>query len=106
MKYSGSWQQVMRIEFLDVAKTDLADAITHYNMLQDNLGNEFLTEIKRTLKRIVDYPEAWPLISKQTRRCQTNRFPHGIIYRYQPDMLLIVAVMHLHSEPNKWHKRL
>ncbi|MFZ2653662.1 MAG: hypothetical protein WAX69_01985, partial [Victivallales bacterium] len=65
----------------------------------------FLADPKRTLKRIVDFPDAWPPISKRTRRCQTNRFPYGVIYRSNAEGLPVIAVMHLHSEPEKWKKR-
>ena len=95
----------MRIEFLEAAETDLSDAVAFYNLSQENLGYEFLDEFKRALSRIIDFPRAWPKISRRARRCQTNRFPYGIIYRTYPDALIIVAVMNLHSNPDRWKKR-
>ena len=96
----------MRIEFLEAAEIDLAETVAYYNMTQDNLGYEFLDEFKRTLIRIIDFPDAWSPVSKRTRRCQTNRFPYGVIYRSNAEVLLVIAVMHLHSEPEKWKKRI
>ncbi len=97
---------MMRIEFLEAAEFDLAETVAYYNMAQGNLGYEFLDEFKRTLIRIIDFPDAWPTVSKRTRRCQTNRFPYGVIYRSNAEVLLVIAVMHLHSEPEKWKKRI
>ena len=94
-----------RIDFLEAAETDLSQAVAYYNLSQENLGYEFLDEFKRALARIIDFPEAWPLISSRTRRCHLNRFPYGVIYKINADILLIIAVMHLHSEPDKWKKR-
>jgi hypothetical protein len=94
-----------RVDFLEAAETDLSATVAYYNLSQEDLGYEFLDEFKRALIRIIDFPEAWPLISKRTRRCHINRFPYGIIYKANANILLVIAVMHLHSEPEKWKKR-
>lgn len=96
----------MKIEFLPPASAELMDAISYYNMQSEGLGYEFAGEVKRTLERIVQYPDAWFKLSKRTHRCRTNRFPYGIIYQIRKDTLLIVAVMHLSREPESWKSRL
>ena len=96
----------MEIVFLPVAKAELMDAISYYNSQSEGLGYEFAAELKRTLERIVQYPDAWFKLSKRTHRCRANRFPYGIIYQVRKDILLIVAVMHLSREPETWKARL
>jgi plasmid stabilization system protein ParE len=96
----------MEIVFLPPAKAELTDAISYYNMQSEGLGYEFAAEVKRTLERIVQYPDAWFKLSKRTRRCRTNRFPYGVIYQVRKETLLIVAVMHLSREPETWKSRL
>jgi hypothetical protein len=96
----------MKIEFLPPASAELMDAISYYNMQSEGLGYEFAGEVKRTLERIVKYPDAWFKLSKRTHRCRTNRFPYGIIYQIRKETLLIVAVMHLSREPESWKSRL
>ena len=96
----------MTAEFLAPARAELTEAIDYYDSQEPGLGAQFAEEVKRTLERILQYPEAWAPLSKRTRRCRTNRFPYGIIYQMKGDVLLVVALMHLHREPTTWRGRL
>jgi hypothetical protein len=96
----------MRIVFLPPAKAELADAVSFYNTQSEGLGFDLAAEVKKTLERIVQYPDAWPMLSKRTRRCRTNRFPYGVIYQLRPNTLLVVAIMHLGRNPETWKSRL
>jgi len=96
----------MEIKFLAPAENEFLDAISYYNMQSEGLGYEFAAEVKKTIERIIQYPEAWAKLSKRTRRCRTNRFPYGVIYQIREETLLIVAVMHLGREPQNWKSRL
>jgi len=96
----------MEVEFLDSAEAELIEAIAHYNSESEGLGYEFAAEVRRTIERIVQHPQAWVSLSKRTRRCRTNRFPYGILYQVRGDMILIVAVMHQHRDPESWKTRL
>jgi len=95
----------MRIEFLDPAKEDFAEAIAFYNSESEGLGFRFALEVKRTLSSILQYPLAWPSLSKRTRRARTNGFPYGVVYQVRKDGVLIIAVMHLHRHPDSWKSR-
>lgn len=96
----------MQVKFLSPARAELREAVVFYNNQKAGLGSEFAEEVKKTIARIMQYPEAWSPISRRTRRCRVNRFPFGVIYQVREDTLLIVAVMHLHREPNSWKARL
>jgi hypothetical protein len=96
----------MRTVFLSPARAELAEAVSYYNTQSEGLGYDFAAEVRRTLERIVQYPDAWTLLSRRTRRCRTNRFPYGVIYQFRADALLIVAIMHLSRNPETWKSRL
>jgi hypothetical protein len=96
----------MRINFLQIAQIELDDAIDYYNYEVPGLGDAFLTEVLNALDRIGDFPEAWHPCSKRTRRCQTRRFPLGIIYQIREKEILVVSVANLHRKPDYWKDRI
>lgn len=96
----------MTIDFLDPADAELVDAISYYNLQSEGLGYEFAAEVKKSISRILQYPEAWAPLSRRTRRCRTNRFPYGLIYQIRDEIILIVAVQNLHKDPDSWKSRL
>ena len=96
----------MNVDFLRPAQAEFGDAIAYYNLQSEGLGYEFAAEVKRTLGRIILYPDAWSVLSERTRRCRTSRFPYGIVYQVRGETILIVAVMHLHARPGSWKSRL
>jgi len=96
----------MQVIFLEEAKLELTEAVNYYNDQNNGLGYEFAAEVKKTIERITQYPEAWFSISKRTKRCRCNRFPYGIIYYIDNDKIVIVAVMHLKRKPNYWKNRI
>lgn len=93
------------MDFLSAAEAEFVEAVEYYNQQSEGLGFKFAAEVKRTLERIVQYPEAWTPLSKRTRQCRTNRFPYGIIYQNRSDKILIVSIMHLHRHPDSWKSR-
>jgi len=96
----------MEVNFLAPAQAELDEAAAYYETQREGLGAQFIEEVKRAIQRILQYPDAWAPISRRTRRCRTNRFPYGVIYQVRGDLLLIVAIMHLHREPRSWRARL
>jgi plasmid stabilization system protein ParE len=96
----------MRFYFLEPAKDELNDAIAYYEAQRDGLGQQFADEVRKSIQRILDHPEAWTQLSRNTRCCRMNRFPFGIVYQARGGEILIVAIMHLHRKPEYWKDRL
>ncbi len=90
----------MEIRFLDVCSGGSFDeVIEYYNAESTGLGDEFLLAVLDSLERIRQFPEAWHPYTKNSRRCQTPRFPYGIVYQVLESTILVVAVAHLHRRP-------
>ncbi len=95
----------MNVRILSVAEKEFFNAVSYYNDESPGLGFEFAVEVRATIERIKNNPNAWTLLSRRTHRCLTNRFPFGVIYERREDEILIVSVMHLHRHPESWKGR-
>ena len=66
----------MRFSFHPDAEEELLQAIDYYEACSNGLGYDFALEVYVTIQTIIQYPQAWSLLDKNIRRCQTPRFPH------------------------------
>ena len=96
----------MRFYFHPQANTELDEAVQYYENCQLGLGLEFAGEIYAAIKRIIEYPDAWSVLSENSRRCLVNRFPYGVIFQMKSGALRIVAVANLHRKPGYWMHRI
>ena len=92
----------MQVRFLQPAQYELDEAIHYYNAQVSNLGQRFLLEILASLDRVCQHSDAWHPMSKNTRRCQLKRFPYGVIYARENEMIVVIAIGHLHRSPEYW----
>ena len=96
----------MKARFLLPARRELIEAAQYYNAQRVPLGDEFRDEAWETVRRIKEFPHAWHPLGGSIRRCQMQRFPYGLIYEPTDVEIVIVAVAHLHQEPEYWRTRL
>ena len=96
----------MNFSFDPEAEKEFQHAVDYYNKCQKDLGFEFATEVYKSIDHILAFPEAWSKLSKNTRRCITDRFPYGIIYLIDEDEIVVIAIMQLQKRPNYWGDRL
>jgi plasmid stabilization system protein ParE len=96
----------MEVRFLEVAESELDQAIEYYNCESPGQGDLFLVEALNAIERIKSFPEAWQSFTNSTRRCQLRRFPFGIIYQILDGEILIIAIANLHRRPDYWQERM
>lgn len=95
----------MRVEYFEVAKEEYLEGIRNYNENSPGLGFEFAIEIEKAIVKIKNYPNAWSPFSKYTRRCRIKRFPYGILYYIESDVIYIIGIMPFHDDPRRWTDR-
>lgn len=95
----------MNFTFHPEAEAEFKSAIEYYEDCQRGLGYDFAIEVHTTVQQILVHPQAWPILENEVRRCLTRRFPFAILYSIEPDKVFILAVMHLHRDPDYWKER-
>ena len=96
----------MKFYFHPDAQAEFDKAVEYYEQLQPGLGIELAEEIYATITRMIQYPDAWSPLSKNSRRCLVSRFPYGVFYQIKSRSLRIVTVAHLSRRPGYWKKGL
>ena len=84
------------------AEQDIEEAATWYEQQRLGLGQEFLDEVLRAFEKISARPALYPAVHRETRRTLTRRFPFGVYYRVQRELVVDVAVMHGSRSPRRW----
>jgi len=93
------------IRFHPEADAEMMSAAKFYETKQKDLGKRFLASVQDALNRIQVNPLLYQEIEVGVRRCITMTFPFGVVFRIMPDQYVIIAVMHLHREPEYWKNR-
>ena len=97
----------MKVRFASTAERELKEAMDFYESEHQGLGAEFLAEVEATTDLIQSFPLAWTSLSPRTRRCRIRRFPYGLFYQVRRDEeILIVSVMDLRRDPQRWEQHL
>jgi plasmid stabilization system protein ParE len=96
----------MKYSFHPEAEKEFDEAIDYFEEVEIGLGYDFAVEIYSTIERIMVFPKVWPILEGDVRRCLVKRYPYGILYSEENEGIFIIAVMHLHRNPEYWKHRL
>ena len=76
---------------------DLAIAISWYSDHSNDLANRFRESIQKCLDSIQLLPESFPLLGQTQRAAMLRGFPWMIVYNEEPEVILIVRIVHTAS---------
>ena len=95
----------MNFSFHPEAEIEFNKSIDYYEEIGSGLGYDFALEGYSTIKRSVEFPDAWTVFEGEIRRSLVKRFPYGILYSKEQKGIFIVAVMNLYRQPEYWKHR-
>ncbi len=93
------------VVILPEAEQEMLEAAQYYHSQSPGLGRDYLFEVERAVRSIATSPQTWPILEGDLRRRLIRRFPCGILYRIDPDEIVIIAVAHLRKKPGYWGNR-
>jgi len=68
-------------------------------------GARFAAAVEEAVARVLVFPESGSPLMAGTRRVFTKGFPFSVVYRSEPEAVVIVAVAHQSRRPGYWRGR-
>jgi toxin ParE1/3/4 len=87
------------------AEADLNEAYRWYEHQREGLGADFLLCFEETLQKVRRNAEVYPHVRKPVRRAAIRRFPYGLFYVVEEEMVIVVGVFHASRDPKRWQSR-
>jgi toxin ParE1/3/4 len=84
---------------------DVEAAFEWYENERPGLGGEFLDELRATYHRIADGPLKYRELRGGIRRALLRRFPYAVYFAIDPDIVVVLAVLHASRDPAQWQRR-
>lgn len=87
------------------ALAEFGEAVAFYEDRAPGLGREFMAEVEGVLRLLGENPSMGSRLDSPYRRLLCQRFPFGVVYREDGDVLWVPAVMHFRCRPGYWKDR-
>jgi plasmid stabilization system protein ParE len=95
----------MRLLFHPAAEQEVAAALKVGEERGFGLGRELVQEIRRVSALLSEMPSIGEPLDSQHRRFPLRKFPFGLIYRVNGDLVRVMAVAHRRQRPGYWRDR-
>ena len=93
-----------RLKISSRALREIGDAQEWYELQSPGLGEEFIRSIELQLKHLEQTPLLYAEVIPKVRRALLPRFPYGIFFALQDNVIFILAVIHDARNPKLWPK--
>lgn len=84
------------------AQTDVRTALEWYEQKSQGLGKEFLRCMDAVVCHISRSPKLFPEVYKNVRRALIRRFPFSVFYILAEEQIIVLAVLHVRKDPQRW----
>jgi toxin ParE1/3/4 len=96
---------VNRARFIAAARLEFLQEVIYYNEAEAGLGERFTAAVEEAIVRTIAFPLAGSPAASNTRRIIVKGFPFSVVYRPEPDGVIVFALAHHSRQPNYWRSR-
>ena len=90
---------IYKNKWVDVADAELLEAVDWYNNRRNGLGIDLAECVDAAMETLNRHPFIGTPVSNSVRRILIRRFPYGIFYRIDEDLIEIVGFRHFRQRP-------
>lgn len=94
-----------RARFVTAARLEFLAEILYYNDAGPGLGARFTAAVEEATARALAFPLAGSPLPSKTRRVILKDFPFSLIYRPEPEGIVVFALAHHARKPYYWRSR-
>ena len=96
---------MIRLIVRPAAEADILDAQTWHSKHDGALADEFVDELRATLRRVREIPRQFPDVGG-ARRALLHRFLYSVYFLLPDDEhAIVVAILHQSRTPATWRRR-
>ena len=77
-------------------------AAQFYERLRRGLGFRFIRAVEDISNQIGQSPDAGSPLGRNDRKRAVPGFPYNVVYRVEPQRVLVLAIMHQRRKPGYW----
>ena len=93
------------VRFLQEAQDEFLDQISLYETSEKGLGERFRLAVQAAIALAATHPGLGSPWKLRTRRVFPKGFRFSVVYRIEPDELVVFAVAHFRRRPTYWRRR-
>ena len=94
-----------KVDVLSIAEQEFTKALGWYAERSLRTAEGFDAEFDKALQTIGADPRRFPLCDERHRFYLMDRYPYQVIYREEPDEVVVIAVAHSKRRPRYWATR-
>ena len=93
------------VRFLGEALEDFLDQVAYYEDREIGLGERFRLAVQAATTLAATHPTLGSPWKLRTRRVFPKGFRFSVVYRIEPEELVVFAVAHFRRRPTYWRRR-